>query len=208
MSPPTSPASHSLQPPFPPSATAPNPNPPSQHQHAVESLVNAAAQHVAPTCPPTSDESPQLADQATNSPDDSLISNRQVPEQEQAETAIMPGTPLHEMEPANDAQTVQFSSSSPASTREYQAETTTRLNEPLTPSRAPSTASSQIDDWRRPDFGASRDIGSVSSFLVQSRFCIFCMAVRCEAPFPTDDAHVSPYPYKPCEGSDPFHICC
>lgn len=200
MSPPTSPTSHSLQPPFPPSATAPNPNPPSQHQQAVESLVNAAAQHVAPTCPPTSDESPQMADQATNSPDDSLISNRQVPEQEQTETAIIPGTPLDDMEPAKDPQTVQFSSSPPASTHEYQAETTARFNEPLTSSRAPSTDSSQIDDWRRPDFGASRDIGSVSSFLVQSRFCVFCMAVRCEALFPTDDAHMSPYPYKPRGG--------
>lgn len=133
-----------------------------------------------------------MADQAANSADDSLISNRQVPEQEQTETAIIPGTPLDEMEPAKDARAVQFSSSFPASTHEYQAETTARLNEPLTSSRAPSTGSSQIDEWRRPDFGASRDIGSVSSFLVQSGFCVFCMAVRCE-----DDAHVSPYPYKP-----------
>lgn len=167
MSPPISPTPHPLQPPFPPTAIAPDPNPPPHHQQAAESLVNTAAQHVAPTCPPTSDESPQMADQATHSSDDSLISSRQTPQQEETESAIISGTLPDEMEPAKDAQTVRFSSPSPTSysTHKYPTEVTARLNEPLMSSRAPSTASSQTPE-SSPDFRASRDIGSVSPFLV------------------------------------------
>ncbi|OXG86709.1 sterol 3-beta-glucosyltransferase [Cryptococcus neoformans var. grubii Br795] len=164
MSPPISPPPHPLQPPFPPTAIAPDPNPPPHHQQAAESLVNTAAQHVAPTCPPTSDESPQMADQATNSSDDSLISSRQTPQQEETESAIISGTLPDEMEPAKDAQTVRFSSPSPASssTHKYPTEVTAGLNEPLMSSRAPSTASSQTPE-SSPDFRASRDIGSMNA---------------------------------------------
>lgn len=215
MSPPISPTPPPLQPPFPPTAIArgpDRPDPPPQHQQAAESLVNAAAQHVAPTCPPTSDELPQMEDQATNSSNDSLIPSRQAPDQEETENAITAGTPPDKMEPTKDAQTVRFSSSSPASysTHEYPTELTEGINEPRTSSRAPNTASSQMAESSF-DFGSSRDIGSVSSFLVQSLFCVLCTAVRCEAFSWTFTLMMLTCPLPPTSGngrSEPFQICC